>query len=292
MRVTDLWKEGKKPTLSFELFPAKTEKGAANLETAIDELAALQPDFVSVTFGAGGSTRQGSRELLQKLQDEKGLEVLAYFACYGLGPDDIVDILDGYEGLGIGSVLAVRGDTPRDEGFEAHPDSFPHASDLVARIRERYGFCLGVAGYPEGHVEATSRDRDLEYLKLKVDAGADYIIANYSYDNDFFCDFVDRCRASGIEIPILPGVMPIYSVKMLGILAGICGATITDDVREGIAVLPEDDADALVDFGIDFAARQCAGLLKAGAPGVHIYTMDKSASAVGVVNSLRAEGLL
>jgi methylenetetrahydrofolate reductase (NADPH) len=292
MRVTDLWKEGKKPTLSFELFPAKTEKGAANLETAIDELAALQPDFVSVTFGAGGSTRQGSRELLQKLQDEKGLEVLAYFACYGLGPDDIVDILDGYEGLGIGSVLAVRGDTPRDEGFEAHPDSLPHASDLVARIRERYGFCLGVAGYPEGHVEATSRDRDLEYLKLKVDAGADYIIANYSYDNDFFFDFVDRCRASGIEIPILPGVMPIYSVKMLGILAGICGATITDDVREGIAVLPEDDADALVDFGIDFAARQCAGLLKAGAPGVHIYTMDKSASAVGVVNSLRAEGLL
>jgi methylenetetrahydrofolate reductase (NADPH) len=292
MRVTDLWKEGRTPTLSFELFPAKTEKGAANLETAIDELAALLPDFVSVTFGAGGSTRQGSYELLQKLQNDKGLEVLAYFACYGLGPDDITDILDRYAGLGIGSVLAVRGDTPRDEGFEAHPDSLPHASDLVARIRDRYSFCLGVAGYPEGHVEASSRERDLEYLKLKVDAGADYIIANYSYDNDYFFDFVDRCRTIGIEVPILPGVMPIYSVKMLGILAGICGATITSEVQEGIAALPDDDTDALIEFGIDFAARQCAGLLTAGAPGVHIYTMDKSASAVGVVNSLRAEGLL
>ncbi len=292
MKVTDLWREGGKPTLSFELFPARTEKGAASLETAIDELAALQPDFVSVTFGAGGSTRQGSQELLQKLQDEKGLQVLAYFACYGLGPEDITDILDGYEGLGIGSVLAVRGDTPRDEGFEPHPESLPHASDLVARIRSRYGFCLGVAGYPEGHVEAPSREQDLEFLKLKVDAGADYIIANYSYDNDYFFDFVERCRAIGIEVPILPGVMPIYSVKMLGILAGLCGATITDEVREGIAALPEDDNDALVEFGIDLAVRQCAELLRAGTPGVHIYTMDKSASAVGVVSGLRAEGLL
>lgn len=292
MRVTDLWSEGGKPTLSFELFPARTEKGAANLEGAIDELAALQPDFVSVTFGAGGSTRQGSYELLQKLKDERSLEVLAYFACYGLGPDDITDILDGYEGLGIASVLAVRGDTPREEGFEPHPESLPHASDLVAFIRSRYGFCLGVAGYPEGHVEAPSRDEDLAYLKLKVDAGADYIIANYSYDNAYFFDYVDRCRAIGIEVPILPGVMPIYSIKMLDILAGICGATITEEVREGIAALPEDDNEALVEFGIDFAARQCAGLLRAGAPGVHIYTMDKSASAVGVVNSLRSEGLL
>lgn len=292
MRVTDLWKESRKPTLSFELFPARTEKGAANLDTAINELAALRPDFVSVTFGAGGSTRQGSHELLQKLQDEKGLEVLAYFACHGLGPDDITEVLDGYEALGIGSVLAVRGDTPRDEGFEAHPESLPHASDLVALICSRYDFCLGVAGYPEGHIEAPSREQDLEYLKLKVDAGADYIIANYSYDNEYFFDFVDRCRATGIEVPILPGVMPIYSVRMLEILAGICGATITDEVQAGIAGLPADDTDALVEFGIDFATRQCAGLLRAGAPGVHIYTMDKSASAVGVVTSLRAEGLL
>ena len=292
MKVTDLWREGRKPTLSFELFPARTEKGAANLESAIDELVALRPDFVSVTFGAGGSTRQGSYELLQKLHDEKGLDVLAYFACYGLGPDEIADILDRYEGVGIGSVLAVRGDTPREEGFEPHPESLPHASDLVAFIRSRYDFCLGVAGYPEGHVEAPSREKDLEYLKLKVEAGAEYIIANYSYDNEYFFDFIGRCREAGIAVPILPGVMPIYSVKMLEILAGICGATITDEVREGIAALPADDTEALVEFGIDLASRQCAGLLKAGVPGVHIYTMDKSASAVGVVNRLRSEGLL
>lgn len=262
------------------------------METAIDELAALQPDFVSVTFGAGGSTREGSRELLQKLRDEKGLNVLAYFACYGLGPEEIFSVLDGYRGMGIDSVLAVRGDTPREEGFEPHPDSLPHASDLVALIRPRYDFCLGVAGYPEGHVEAASKEKDLEYLKLKVDQGAEYIITNYVYDNAFFFDFVERCRAIGIAVPILPGVMPIYSVKMMEILAGICGATITDKVRQGVAALPEGDSEALLEFGIDLAARQCAELLEAGVPGIHIYTMDKSASAVGVVNRLRVEGLL
>jgi methylenetetrahydrofolate reductase (NADPH) len=292
MKLTDIWKSRKSPTISFELFPARSQKAADNLEKAIDKLAALKPDFVSVTFGAGGSTREGSHQLLDKLKNEKNLEVLAYFACYGLGPEDITSILNSYQAMGIENVLAVRGDKPQEDDFVPHPESLPHASDLVSFIRPRYDFCLGVAGYPEGHIDAPSVEKDIEYLKLKVDEGAEYIISNYCYDTRYFFNFTDRCQATGIHVPILPGVMPIYSVKMLEMLAGLCGATITDDVRHGIAALPEDDKKALVDFGIEFAVNQCRELLKSGVPGLHIYTMDRSASAVGIVGHLRGEGLL
>jgi len=292
MRATDLWKRRSKQTLSFELFPARSAKAAEALETTIDELAALEPDFVAVTFGAGGSTREGSRQLVSKLVSEKGLHVIAYFAGYGLGPIDITDVLARYRDLGVENILVVRGDPPREGEFQPHPDSFPHASDLLKFVRPKYDFCMGVAGYPEGHIEATSKESDLRYLKLKVDQGADYIIANYFYDNAYFLNFVDRCRNIGIDVPILPGIMPIYSVKMMENLASICGATITAEVRRSIAALPEDDREALVAFGIDFAVRQCATLLEAGVPGVHIYTMDRSESAKGVVTRLRAQGLL
>jgi methylenetetrahydrofolate reductase (NADPH) len=162
----------------------------------------------------------------------------------------------------------------------------------VAFIRPRYDFCLGVAGYPEGHIDAANQAKDLEFLKLKVDQGAEYIITNYCYDNQYFFDYVQRCRAADIEVPILPGIMPIYSVKMMNMLAGLCGATITDEIHQGLASLPEDDKEALLAFGIDFAYRQCVGLLKSGVPGLHFYTMDRSASTKGVVERLRRDGLL
>lgn len=292
MKLTDIWRSRKKPTVSFELFPARSEKAAESLEKTIDTLAALKPDFVSVTFGAGGSTREGSCQLIKKLKYDKELEVLGYFACYGLGPDDIVSVLDGYQAIGVESILAVRGDEPKEEAFEPHPKSLPHASDLVTFIKSRYDYCIGVAGYPEGHIDAPSKEKDLEYLKLKVENGAEYIIANYVYNNQFFFDFIDRCREIGIEVPILPGVMPIYSVKMMEMLAGLCGATITDKIRQGIAALDEGDKEALVAFGIEFAVQQCTELLEAGVPGLHIYTMDRSKSAVGLINRLREKGLL
>lgn len=293
MKLTDIWKAKQSPTISFELFPARSPKAAENLEIAIDRLSALRPDFVSVTFGAGGSTRDGSRQLVEKLKIEKGLEVLAYFAGYGLGPDDIVAILDDYKALGVENVLVVRGDVPNaPEGFVPHPRSFPHASDLLAFIRPRYSFCIGAAGYPEGHIEAASKAKDLEYLKLKVDHGSDYIICNYFYDTRFFFDFVERCRSIGIDVPIVPGIMPIYSIKMMDMLAALCGATVVDEVRQGIAALPEGDKEALLNFGIELAVRHCRELLDADVPGLHIYTMDRSKSAVGIVNRLRQEGFL
>jgi len=291
MRITDRWQTGK-PTISFELFPARTPEAAEKLDRVLDDLAALRPDFVSVTFGAGGSTRDGSRQLLDRLHNAMGLEVIAYFAGYGLSPADITAVLDSYRDLGIDNFLLVRGDPPREEGFQPHPDSFPHASDLVAFVRPRYPECLGVAGYPEGHPQAPSKEKDLEFLKLKVELGAEYIITNYCYDNRHFFDFTARCRAAGITVPILPGVMPIYSVKMMEMLAGICGATLPTPLCQRLAALPEGDKAALQAFGIDYAACQCAELLHAGVPGIHLYTMDRSEAAVGIVNRLRGEGLL
>jgi methylenetetrahydrofolate reductase (NADPH) len=186
----------------------------------------------------------------------------------------------------------VRGDAPESGDFEPHPQSLRHASDLLAFIGKHWDFCLGAAGYPEGHIEAESKEKDLEYLKLKVDSGAQYIIANYFYDNRYFFDFVERCRRLGIEVPILPGVMPVFSVKMMENLAQMCGATITERLKQGIGGLPEGDKEALLQFGADFAVEQCKGLLAAGVPGLHIYTMDRSGSAQRIVSRLRAEVLI
>jgi methylenetetrahydrofolate reductase (NADPH) len=293
MKFTELWKSDLKPTISFEFFPPRSEKGAENLEKAITKLAKLNPDFVSVTFGAGGSTREGSRQLIEKLIQEKGLNVLAYFAGYGLGSDDILSVIDSYCDLGVDNILVVRGDEPREiEDFKPHPKSFSHASDLMEFLRPKYPCCLGVAGYPEGHIEAESKEKDIDYLKLKVDKGAEFIIANYFYDNQFFYDFMDRCQAAGIQVPIIPGVMPIFSVKMMTMLAGLCGATIVDEIHQALSKIDENDKESLNQFGIDYAFQQSCGLLDYGVPGLHFYTMDRSKSVLGIVERLRTDGHL
>jgi methylenetetrahydrofolate reductase (NADPH) len=292
MKLTEIWRSKGKPTVSFELFPARTPKAAASQEQAIGELCALEPDFVSVTFGAGGSTRAGSRELVEKLR-ARGLETLAYLACYGLAPEVLSEIVDGYRALGVENLLAVRGDEPEGEAaFVPHPASLPHASDLVALLRSRASLCLGVAGYPEGHRAAESRERDLEFLKLKLDRGAEFVITQYFYDSRFFSDFAARCSALGIRVPIVAGVMPIFSIKMMESLSAMCGATITDELRRGLAALPADDPEALVRFGIDFATEQCRGLLRSGVAGLHFYTLNRSRSACEIVRRLRSSGLL
>jgi methylenetetrahydrofolate reductase (NADPH) len=288
-----LWQSKSAPTISFELFPAHDAKAEANLTKAIDKLAELGPDFVSTTFGAGGATRAGSRALADNLRNARKLEVLAYVAGYGLGPEDLGAVLDGYAEIGVENVLVVRGDVPRlDQSFVPHPQSLKHASDMLGVVRERHGFCLGVAGYPEGHVEAPSPEADLGYLKLKVERGASFIISQYCYDNRFFFGFVERCRALGITVPIIAGVMPIYNVKLMENLAKLCGATITDAVRSGLGALPEGDKDAVHDFGVRFAVEQCRELLAAGVRGLHFYTMDRSKSVLEIVQRLRATGAL
>lgn len=292
MRLTRLWQQ-KRPTVSFELFPARTPEAAEKLTRVIDQLYYLEPDFIGVTFGAGGSTREGSRQLVDKLRNDLNLEVVAYFAGYGLGPDDIENILENYQFLGVDNVLVVRGDPPHGQpDFVPHPQSFAHASDLLQFIRPRFPFCLGVAAYPEGHIEAPSLDQDLDYLKMKVDLGAEFIITNYFYDNRFFFDFVDKCLARRILVPILPGIMPIFSIKMMQQLNKLCGASVPTALQEGLDRLPAGDQRALLNFGIDYALHQCRELLKAGVVGLHFYTMDRSQSTAAIVARLRNEGLL
>ncbi len=294
MRVSNLLKEKKgQPVISFEFSRAKTEKAALNLDKAIDILAKHKPDYVSVTFGAGGSTRGGSFQLVEKFKNEKKLNVVAYIAGVGLGPDDLISVLDNFKNLGVETVFVIRGDEPQgDAEFKPHPDSMKYASDLLFFIKERYDFCLGAAGYPEGHLEAVSKEKDIEYLKLKEKNGAEYIVAQYFYDNSFFYDYVERCRAAGITVPIIPGIMPIYGVKMMEILSKVCGTTITDEIHNGLAKISPDDKNGILEFGIDLATQQCRDLLNHGVQGLHFYTMNRAKTVDTILSRLRSEGLL
>jgi len=291
MRVTDLLaNRGGKPIISFELFPPRDDKGAANLERALDTMVAAQPDYLSVTFGAGGSQREGSLALLRKLKD-RGLATVAYLAGYGMGPDALGATADAFAALGVETLFVVRGDRPRGD-FAPHPQAFAHASDMLAFIRDRHDFCLGAAGHPEGHAEAESLEADVEYLKLEQQSGAEYVVTQYFYDNRFFHDFVARCRRAGLSVPVVPGIMPIYSVKLMETLAAVCGATITDAVRQRLAALPPDDRKAVARLGVDLATEQCRELLDRGAAALHFFTMNRGRSVAAILQALRAEGRL
>ena len=223
---------------------------------------------------------------------DKNLPTVAYIAGYGLGPDEITDVLDKYKELGIDTIFVIRGDKPSGADFTPHPDSFSYASDIIAFIKERYDFTLGCAGYPEGHIESESLEKDIEYLKLKVDKGAEYVVAQYFYDNKYFFDYVEKCRAIGINVPIIPGIMPVYTVNMTNNLSKVCGTTIIDTLQRLLEVVDTDDKDAVLNLGIDFATEQCRGLLKEGVAGLHFYTMDRSKSTTEIINRLRQENLL
>ncbi len=294
MDVTDLFDErGGRPVISFEFSRPKTEKATANLEHALDKLAEANPDYVSVTFGAGGSTREGSFELVEKLKDGRDLPTVAYLAGVGLGPGDLVACLDKFKALGVETLFVIRGDPPTwDESYAPDPKSLSYASDILAFIKSRYDFRLGAAVYPEGHIEAESIEKDLAYAKLKQDNGAEYLVAQYFYDNRFFFDFVERARSAGVTVPIVPGVMPIYTVKLMENLAKVCGATITAPIRDALAKLPPDDKEAVSRFGVDFAAEQCRGLLEYGVAGLHFYTMNRWKSVTSILSTLRKEGRL
>jgi methylenetetrahydrofolate reductase (NADPH) len=286
MRVTDLYKS-KKPILSLEFFPPRNGKAEEKFDSLIDNLSTLKPDYLSVTFGAGGSDRDGSYQTVKKIMIEKELPTVAYIAGYGLGPEEITDILDKYKNLGVETIFVIRGDKPRDDQFVPHPDSFFYASEMISFIKDRYDFTLGCAGYPEGHVEAENLERDIEYLKCKVDNGAEYVVAQYFYDNDYFFEYVEKCRAIGITVPIIPGIMPVYTLKMTKMLSRVCGSTITDTLQKRLDEVDADNTDAVLQLGIDFAVDQCKGLLKENIPGLHFYTMDRSKSTMAIVNRLQ-----
>ena len=291
MRVTSLY-ERKKPVISMEFFPPRNEKAAEIFGTTISDLAALKPDYMSITFGAGGSTQDGSYQTVKQVMIDKKLPTVAYIAGFGLGPNEIIDVLDKYKDLGIETVFVIRGDKPKDDDFTPHPDSFSYASDMIAFIKERYDFTLGCAGYPEGHAEAENLEKDIEYLKLKVDNGAEYVVAQYFYDNNYFSEYVKKCRAIGIHVPIIPGIMPVYTVKLTNMLSNVCGTKIVDTLKQQLDAVDANDKDAVLNLGINFAVEQCKGLLKEDVAGLHFYTMDRSKSTAAIINRLKNEDLL
>lgn len=291
MRVASLYKSSKKPVISMEFFPPRDEKAAEKFGTIIDNLAVLKPDYMTVTFGAGGSTRDGSYQTVKTIMDKK-IPTVAYIAGFGLSPDEIAEVLDKYKDIGIETIFVIRGDKPRDDDYTPHPGSFSYASDMIAFIKKHYDFTLGCAGYPEGHIEAESLEKDIEFLKLKQENGAEYIISQYFYDNNYFFQYVEKCRAAGITIPIIPGIMPVYTVKMTRMLSQVCGTTIIDALQVKLDELADADKADVLNAGIDLAVEQCRGLLKNRVAGLHFYTMDRSKSTTEIINRLRQEGLL
>ncbi len=290
MNIANMYKNSEKSVISMEFFPPRNEKAAENFGNIIDKLNELKPDYMSVTFGAGGSTKEGSYNTVKELLVNRKIPTVAYIAGFGLGADEIKGVLDEYKKIGVETVFVIRGDKPTDKNFTPHPDSFSYASDLIAFIKKNYDFTIGCAGYPEGHIEAQSFEKDLEFLKLKVDNGAEYIVAQYFYDNNFFFDYVEKCRAIGINVPVIPGIMPVYTVKMTKMLSKICGTKIPDHVKAMLEKLSSADKNDVINYGIDLAVEQCSQLLEKGVKDIHFYTMDRSKSTTEIINRLRKQG--
>ncbi len=282
-----------KPIVSVEFFPPKNEAGARQILRTANALKACQPDFISITYGAGGSTRTRTIEYGELLQEIFGFEVMPHLTCVGHSREDLRDIIGRFHEAGFRNIMALRGDPPKGETtFEPHPDGFRYASELVAFIREEFpDFCLGVGGYPEKHPEAHSLKADLTHLKTKVDAGAHFITTQLFFDNEDYFTYVDACRAANVEVPVLPGILPPVSHSQLEKFTAFCQSKYPDALRERM-VAAGDDEDASVAAGVEWAFEQIQGLLERGAPGVHLYILNRQQSAVKLVERLRECALL
>jgi methylenetetrahydrofolate reductase (NADPH) len=288
MKISDLLATGK-PRFSFEFFPPKTEAGAANLAHTIRELKDLAPDFVSVTYGAGGSTRDRTVELVTRIQREEGMQAMAHLTAVGARRDEIAALVDRLVDAGIENLIPLRGDPPAGaQKFVAPPGGFAHASDLVAFIRQRHGkrLCLAGAGYPEGHPECRDRERDMEHLVKKVRAGVDFIITQLFFDNRHYFDFVARAHQAGITIPIIPGIMPITDAAQIERITRMCGASMPQLLLSELARRRGDPA-ASMQLGLAQATAQCIGLIAGGAPGIHFYTLNQSPATRMILTALR-----
>ncbi|MBZ4415967.1 methylenetetrahydrofolate reductase [NAD(P)H] [Myxococcus sp. RHSTA-1-4] len=277
------------PCFSFEFFPPKTDEGVANLLKTLEELAPLQPGFVSVTYGAGGSTRDRTVELVTRIKKETGIEAMAHLTCVGHTREELRELLQRLADAKLENVLALRGDPPQGQKeFVPAPGGFRYASELVRFIREEdFNFSIGGACYPEGHVETASRDDDLRHLKEKVDAGLDFVVSQLFFDNAFFFDFVERARRAGINVPIVPGIMPITNYEQLQRFTRMCGATVPMRLALQLERV-KDQPEALVQLGVAHATVQCMELLSRGVPGIHFYTLNKSPATRMIVSALRA----
>ena len=287
MRIEEIIRSSGEPVFSFEFFPPKTPEGEVTLRETLALLGDLSPSFVSVTYGAGGTTRARTVEITKWIKQELGIEAMAHLSCVGEPVERLRDILDEIGQAGIENVLALRGDAPRGEAeWTPHPGGLNYSTELAALISEDYGYCIGAACFPEVHPEATDLASDLRFLKEKVAAGARFLVTQMFFDNELYFDFVREARAVGIDVPIVPGIMPITNVKQITTITGMCGATIPPGVMAELE-RRADDPDAVLQFGVAYAAQQCADLLRRGAPGIHFYTLNRSPATRAILSSLK-----
>ena len=287
MRIDEIMASKGEPTFSFEFFPPKTEDGERNLRETLEDLRAFDPDFVSVTYGAGGSTRDKTVELTKWIKQRLGVEAMAHLSCVGTTRDELLAILDGIREAGIDNVLALRGDPPRGETeWKPHPGGLHYSTELAALISGTYPFSIGAACFPEVHPEAPDMAHDLRFLKEKLTSGATFLITQLFFDNELYFHFVEEARAVGIDVPIIPGIMPITDLKQIKTITGMCGATIPDSLL-GSLERRTGDPDAVLQLGVSYATLQCAELLARGAPGIHFYTLNRSPATRAIVSALQ-----
>jgi len=287
MHIADIIKANK-PALSFEFFPPKSQEGSDTLFKTISELKTLEPAYVSVTYGAGGSTRQLTHDLVVRLSQELSLTIVSHLTCVGASKKEIHEILERYDASGIHNVLALRGDAPKEAAgkWQQHPDGFLYASELVAFIKKNFPkMGVGVAGFPEGHPETPNRLKEIDYLKAKIDAGADYICTQLFFDNHDFYDYQERCQLAGINAPIIAGIMPITSRGGMKRMAELSlGSRFPAKLLRALARAEDDDYAENV--GIHWATEQVRDLIDHAVPGVHFYTLNKSKATLKIYQSL------
>jgi methylenetetrahydrofolate reductase (NADPH) len=283
---------GARPVISFEFFPTKTPEGERTLlEKTIPALGRLTPDFCSVTYGAGGSTREKTLTIVDRIQRDHGLTAMAHMTCVNATREDTAGVLAQAHSLGIANILALRGDPPGGVAdFEKTEGGFEFSYELVRFIRDMGGFSIGVAGFPEGHIAcAEGKHADWRHLKHKIDQGADFVITQLFFSNRDYFEFRDYLTSLGVRVPLVPGIIPIMSAAQIKRFVALCGADLPSALVSELDKRGEDD-EAVTQFGIEYATRQCEELLREGVPGLHFYTLNKVRSTAEIVGNLGLAG--
>ena len=298
MRIPDVFQPRHQPAISFEVFPPKTDKGMEKLERLLPLLIAEKPSYMTVTYGAMGTTQSRTLEIARKIQTEYHLDAACHLTCVNASRDQMEKILEEIYDAGIRQIVALRGDPPKgEETFNPPQDGYAHANELVAHIRrfdsapgrERFG--VAVAGYPEKHLEATDAKDDLKWLKNKVNAGADAVITQLFFDNRDFFSFDEDCKKVGIDVPIVPGLMPILDAKQIKMITGMCGSKIPVELHDQLEAAV-DDPEAATELGVRHCTRQAIELLERGVPGIHFYVLNRAEPMQRIMGALRERGLL
>ena len=285
MKVIDILNK-KKKCFSFEFFPPKTFVSSLALGSTIGELKPLNPDFISVTYGAGGSTHQNTFDLVTYIQDKIGIPAMAHYTCVGASKETIRQGLINLKSLGIRNLMALRGDPPKGSSvFKKVSDGLSHGRDLIALAKEIGGFSIGCAGYPEKHIEAKSFEEDIYHLGEKIKAGAEFVVTQLFFKNEYYFDYIEKLKKKSIHVPIIPGIMPITSYKQIDRIISLSGSYIPLEFKNKLKRLENNKADSY-QLGVDYAVKQCQDLINKGAPGIHFYTLNKSRATLDIFKRL------